>query len=168
MLKVAVTTRATAKGSYQQAEIDYKDIAKGQNSNKKIMSFNDKNVFDTVANAKPGEFYDVEIEKGDKFWEWKAVNKGGPSQSAQAGSQAKTPASPRSTYETPEERAKRQVLIVRQSSLSAAATSLGAGPKIQLDPQDVIAFAKIYEAYVFGDEEADIQDNSFYESDEPQ
>jgi hypothetical protein len=59
-------------------------------------------------------------------------------------------ASPRSTYETPEERAQRQILIVRQSSLSSAVALLTTGAKTAPSAQAVVDVAKEFEAYVFG------------------
>jgi hypothetical protein len=62
----------------------------------------------------------------------------------------KTNPSPKSTYETPEERAARQVLIVRQSSISSA-VEFAVAHKVK-DPQEVIAIAKQFEDYVFGND----------------
>ena len=53
-----------------------------------------------------------------------------------------------SNYETKEERAQRQVYIIRQSSISSAVELLGTGAKTA----DVIATAKEFEAYVFAKE----------------
>lgn len=53
-------------------------------------------------------------------------------------------------WETPEERAMRQVLIVRQSSLSSAVSCLTVGGKTPPKAGDVINLAKEFEAYVFG------------------
>jgi hypothetical protein len=74
-----------------------------------------------------------------------------PAQAAGAISQSKaaTPA-PRSNYETPEERAQRQVLIVRQSSLSSAVAMLTAGAKTPPKVEDVLALASRLEGFVFG------------------
>ncbi len=55
----------------------------------------------------------------------------------------------RSTYETPEERAKKQVYIVRQSSLSVARDNLAVGAKSPPDAESIIALARKFEAYVF-------------------
>ena len=73
--------------------------------------------------------------------------------SEDASTQAKQSAAPTrvtgSNYETKEERADRQVLIVRQSSLSNAVGTLAiAGGKATAN--DVISLAKLYEGYVLG------------------
>lgn len=65
----------------------------------------------------------------------------------------------RSNYETPEERAKRQVMIVRQSSITAALKlfELGGsgGGGFVPDEAQVITSAKIFEAYVLGEKHPD-------------
>ena len=53
-----------------------------------------------------------------------------------------------SNYETAEERARRQVYIIRQSSLGTAVELLGSGASVA----DVINTAKQFEAYVFSKE----------------
>ena len=65
---------------------------------------------------------------------------------------SKPSTSPKSTYETPEERAKRQVLIVRQSSLSSAIELLKTDKKSPTVPE-VLQVAKQFEAYVFGNDD---------------
>ena len=55
-----------------------------------------------------------------------------------------------SNYETKEERAARQVLIVKQSSLSTAVSALAVGAKSTPSAADVIAYAKQLEQYVMG------------------
>lgn len=61
-----------------------------------------------------------------------------------------TTASPKSTYETPEERAKKQIYIVRQSSISNAVDLLSVGQKSPPDVKAVLEAAKQFEDYVFG------------------
>ena len=55
-----------------------------------------------------------------------------------------------SNYETKEERAARQTLIVKQSSLSTAVAALAIGAKSSPSASDVIAYAKQLEQYVMG------------------
>jgi hypothetical protein len=57
--------------------------------------------------------------------------------------------SPKSTYETPEERAKKQIYIVRQSSIGSAIDMLSVGSKSPPKVDEVIAVAKQFEEYVF-------------------
>jgi len=146
------------KGKYKMAEVTFKDIAKGQTSSKKLMSFSNPVVYKTLVDAKKGEVYTIEMQKNDKgFWDWVAAgiatsvntgSTGSPEPSTKASGSTGY-ASPKSTYETPEERAKKQVYIVRQSSLSAAIDTLKTDKK-NPTPAEVIAVAKEYEAFVFG------------------
>jgi len=163
ILNVSVATVPTAKGSYQVADIAYKNNSfQGKVEGKKIMSFGaTKNSFGVLSIAQPGDSFEIEVVKNDKGYnDWVSATKGGaatPAAAPNAASKAAT-ASPRGTYETPEERAQRQVLIVRQSSLSSAASVLTAGVKTPPDADAVIALAKRFESYVFGTEAAVKQD----------
>lgn len=154
ILSVDIKTTPTAKGSYQTADVAYKNNSfQGKVEGKKVMSFGaTKDSFTTLATAQPGESYEVTIVKNDKGYnDWVSMAKAtaGAASPAAAPSKAATVA-PRSTYETPEERAQRQVLIVRQSSLSSAVNTLTAGAKTPPAVESVIALAKQYESYVFG------------------
>ena len=80
----------------------------------------------TLADLNKGDRFTAEMEKEGEFWNWKKLSKGvaentAPKQeaNASAGKQPYTPR-PNDTYETKEERAARQVMIVRQSSISSA------------------------------------------------
>ena len=157
ILSVDIKTVPTAKGSYQTADVAYKNNSfQGKVEGKKVMSFGaTKDSFSTLALAQPGESYEVTIVKNDKGYnDWVSMAKAeagasSPAVSAPAGGKAPA-ATPRSTYETPEERAQRQVLIVRQSSLSAAVNLLLAGAKTPPSVENVLAVAKQFEDYVFG------------------
>lgn len=146
------------KGKYKMAEITFKDLAKGQTSSKKLMSFSNPVVYKTLVDAKKGEVYTIEMQKNDKgFWDWTAASTATGVNTASGGSPETTTkasgssgfASPKSTYETPEERAKKQVYIVRQSSISAAIDTLKTDKK-NPSKEEVVSVAKFYEAFVFG------------------
>lgn len=146
------------KGKYKMAEITFKDLAKGQTSSKKLMSFSNPVVYKTLVDAKKGEVYTIEMQKNDKgFWDWTAASTATGVNTASGGSPEATTkasgssgfASPKSTYETPEERAKKQVYIVRQSSISAAIDTLKTDKK-NPSKEEVVSVAKFYEAFVFG------------------
>ncbi len=148
------------KGKYKMAEIAFKDLAKGQVSSKKLMSFGNPTVYKTLVDAKKGEVYEITMEKNDKgFWDWTAASisnsvdtssKGIPDAPKSTGF-----ASPKSTYETPEERAKKQVYIVRQSSLGHAIETLKTDKKVPTK-EEVVELAQFYEGYVFGVEQQPI------------
>ena len=156
ILSVDIKTVPTAKGSYQTAEIAYKNNTfQGKVEGKKIMSFGaSKKAFETLSTASSGDTFDVEVVKNDKGYnDWVGLTKGqaGAAVAAPSTAPGKTPtATPKSNYETPEERAQRQVLIVRQSSLSSAVSALTPGAKAPLKAEDIIALAQKLENYVFG------------------
>jgi hypothetical protein len=175
ILSFDIKTVPTAKGSYQTADVAYKNNSfQGKVEGKKVMSFGaTKDSFATLAQASPGQTYEVTIVKNDKGYnDWVSMAQAvpgaaSPAAPAATGSPGKPAASPRSTYETPEERAQRQVLIVRQSSLSSAAAVLTAGAKVPPSAQAVVALAKEFEAYVFGTEAADMSIEAMSSDDIP-
>ena len=133
------------KGKYQLAVVEYLN-QEGKQEKKNVVSFANKALYATLSTAKQGEVFDVQFAKNDKgYWEFTEANKtqGGVSQTKSASP------TPRSTYETPEERAARQVYIVRQSSISAAINILAVGAK-SLEVDKVLSVAKQLESFVFG------------------
>lgn len=150
-----VTTKPTARGSYQELEVVYKNLTfQGKVESKKIMSFGaGANSFKALAEASAGTTWEITVVKNDKGYnDWTVASPSdGVTQAAtQAVSKAATTPAPRSNYETPEERAQRQVLIVRQSSLSSAVAMLTAGAKTPPKVEDVLALASRLEGFVFG------------------
>jgi hypothetical protein len=100
--------------------------------------------------------FTVELEKGDKgFWEIVSISKGTnlPAQTAAQRREASTSTTsePRyksdktNTYETPEERALRQALIVRQSSVTTAQAMLGS----KASAADIFKLASEVENFVW-------------------
>jgi hypothetical protein len=144
----APNTHAAKNGrSYQSIEVTYKD-EQGQVKNKKLMSFSNPSVFNHIKGLAKGDQINLRTEKDAAgYWQWTGIGDDAPAGTAQA-----KPATggrvTGSNYETKEERAARQILIVRQSSLSSAVELLGTGKSVA----DVIATAKQFEAYVFGPE----------------
>lgn len=150
VLSATTTTVPTAKGSYQKLELAFKG-EDGKVLGKNIMSFGAAAVtFKVLAKAQGGEVYDITSVKNEAsgYWDWTNAAKG-EAGSALVASSASPPAvgTTKSTYETSEERARKQVYIVRQSSLSAAINYIGDTKKVSTN--DVIAVAKQFEAYVF-------------------
>lgn len=161
ILSVQITTTPTKTGSYQMADVAYKNNSfQGKVEGKKVMSFGaTANSFKTLATAQPNETYDVEVVKNDKGYnDWVSMQKAGdiPQPATVQGVQnvsnvqRGSTAAPRSTYETPEERAIKQVYIVRQSSLGVASGLLSVGAKTPPAADTVIDLAKKFEAFVFG------------------
>jgi len=160
----APNTHAAKNGrSYQSIEVTYKND-QGQVANKKLMSFSNPSVFNHIKGLAKGDSLNVQTEKdANGYWQWTGI--GGDIAVATENKQA-TPATggrvTGSNYETKEERAARQVYIIRQSSLSTAVELLGTGSKVA----DVIATAKEFESYVFS-KEADIDAINSLEDDLP-
>ena len=169
ILSVQSITAQGAKGPYQTLEVAFKNNTFGKVESKKVMPFGaQKSVFDALANAQTGSTFDITVVKNDKGYnDWTAAKQAVPGTPAPqaAGSINKPTAGNavqvKSTYETPEERAKKQVYIIRQSSLSAAIGSLSVGAKAALKASDVIAVAEEYYAWVMQSPEQAVKQDTF-------
>lgn len=150
-----ISVEVTNRGKFDQAEVTFKNLSfDGKVEAKKHMSFTSPAVFNRLKSAATGEEITVLREKDDKnYWQWIGLEEGGETQpqAAQAATKGTTTTqvAPKSTYETAEERAKKQVYIVRQSSISAAIDTLKTDKK-NPTKEEVVNLAKYYEAYVFG------------------
>ena len=138
-------THAAKNGrSYQSIEVMYKNDS-GQAASKKLVSFRNPTVFNHIKGLTKGDTVNVTtVKNSEGYWDWTGIEGEG----AVATQETKPATGGRvtgSNYETKEERATRQVYIIRQSSLSTAVDLLGQGAKVT----DVIATAKEFEAYVF-------------------
>lgn len=151
IIGVSIEDVKTAKGGYQKADVAYKD-EQGKTQGKKVMSFVNQKVFDVLKQAKSGDVFDVQSEKdANNYWQWVGITSGNsaPTSSTPAAMKSVTGnPSPKSTYETPEERAKKQVYIVRQSSISAA-IEFSKNVKALKSVEEVLATAKLFEEHVF-------------------
>ena len=154
----SLNTHSAKNGrQYQSLEITYKN-EQGQAQSKKLMSFSAPDVFKAAQSWTKGDSVNVSTKKDDNgYWQWiKILGEGEVDSQATVGAavtQGAKPAAARtSNYETPDERAARQVMIVRQSSLSNAVATLAlAGSNTtQGSPSEVIALAKQYENWVLG------------------
>lgn len=152
-----VTTPSSKGKPYTFLDLAYKNLTfQGKVEGKKIMSFGSTEAaFKTLSLATSGEVYDIEVVKNaagyNDFVSAVKANGASPASVATQRSAGVTgTTTPKSTYETPEERAKKQIYIVRQSSLSTAADLLSVGAKTAPDPLAVIEVAKKFESFVFG------------------
>ena len=137
-----------SKGKYNQLTIDYVDVGSGKEHTYKLMSFVNKDAYLLLKSAKIGDTFFVVTNKNDKgYWQWDQVSR--------EAMQPKANVSPRSTYETPEERAQKQIYIVRQSSLTNAIALLGSKAKVE----QVVSVARQFEQYVFGLDERESFDD---------
>lgn len=141
-------TQPTKTGkTFQFVEVAYKKD--GKLEGKKIVSFSNPNVFKTIQQFQQGDELTVEAEKdANGYWQWTSVTKASEAPQTAASTGGGTPKTTGGNWETKEERAARQVMIVRQSSISSAVALLGNKAKAS----DVIVVAKEFESYVMGTE----------------
>ena len=148
-LKVDVTT---APKGYKVAEIAYR-TDDGKTKGMKVLDFVQKDVFAVLKDVKPGDVLNAEFEKNPKgFWTFKTLESTGEKASAAVSSTPdKTPART-GNWETTAERAQRQIMIVRQSSLAQAVNYSELIKNTKADLEDIVAIAKVFESYVLGTE----------------
>jgi len=160
ILAVQSSTQTSKAGKpYQQLEVTYKNLTFNKVESKKLMPFGEnKSAFDTLANAKAGEVFDVEVVKNAAGYnDWPSVKQASPD-SVDVPTQATTltkgqTTTVKSTYETHEERAKKQVYIIRQSSLTNAINTLTPGTKSALSFDAVTSLAQQYASWVLMEQE---------------
>lgn len=144
-------THASKNGrSYQSIEVTYKG-SDGKVSAKKLMSFSNPSVFKTISGLAKGATIDVVTTKDDAgYWQWTGINDGSTVSTQPTTTQSASPTTrvTGSNYETAEERAARQRLIVRQSSLSAAVAISTVGAKT-LDKEAIKSLAQELTDWVF-------------------
>lgn len=107
-----------------------------------------KPVFAVASASKPGDILEATFKQNDKgFWEFASLS---PSSAQSVSADKPQAGASRGNWETAEERAARQVMIVRQSSLSnAIAYAAAQNPKgTALDMDAIIENAKVFENYV--------------------
>ena len=111
--------KKTGKGTYGQLTVTFKND-EGKVESKKLFDWSTpEETFLKLKLSKKGDTFAITREKNDKgFWDWKEI----ATQTAPVAKAAGTAAYTKPSYETADERAARQVLIVRQSSLGHALT----------------------------------------------
>lgn len=151
VIDVTENTKKSESGrTFQQLEVAYKN-EQGQPQLKKLISFSNPNVYKAAKDWVKGDVVNVTTVKNEKtgYWDWIGLEGDGVvAETKQASATVGPAAGARvtgSNYETKEERAARQVFIIRQSSLSTAVELLGQGKSVD----EVIRVAKQFEAYVF-------------------
>ena len=148
ILDVNIEHVVKGKSRYSKATVAYS--YDGQARTQNIMSFTNPAVFAKVQ-EKVGQEVEVTVGKNDAGYnEWRAVEEVGtaaPVTAAGLSSLAPTRVTG-SNYETPVERAAKQVYIVKQSSISAA-VSLAASNKEKATAAEIIATAQQFVDWVF-------------------
>lgn len=163
VVTAGVQTQTNSRGKPMQVlEVIYKNLTfQGKVENKKLFDFGaQKDAFTVLAAATSGQVYEIEVKKNDAGYnDWIKISKSDTAATVSTGTSTSTPPRPsggagtavtKGNWETPEERAKKQIYIVRQSSLTAAISTLTHGRKTELKPEEVIGLASEYEAFVFG------------------
>jgi len=151
VLSVSKTQHMTkANKPYFQLEVAYKG-EDGQVKGKKLMPFgSSKPAFDALVAAQSGEAWDISLVKEGEYWTWTAAKKSDGTTSAPSTSSSTPQTTQSSSYQGAKGNMDTQRYIVRQSSLSNAINLKGS--KASVD--EVIAVAKQFEAFVFGEEPA--------------
>lgn len=151
MSKITVlkSTRTKADKGYPIVELAYK-TEDGKTKGMKIFGFGaQKDNSEVAGNAKVGDVLEAQFQQNAKgFWEFGSLRSTGETAalSSTSVSAASVPASGgKGNWETSEERAARQVYIVRQSSVSSA---IALKPKASVS--EVIEVAREFEAFVMG------------------
>ena len=170
IINVQAATKPTKTGkTYVQLDVAYKNLTReGKIEGKKIMPFQNPDVHANLQKATMGQVFEVTTVKEGEYWQWsnvqevaKGSNMEPQTSAASSGYASKGTPSPKSTYETPEERAARQRLIVRQSRLSNAVETLKVDKK-GVDPTEALKLAERYVGWVFGEEaKVDVPDVDF-------
>jgi len=158
IISVGTPQTVPTKGgkSYQFIEVVFKKDGKVEG--KKIMDFVNPTVFKSLQNLSAGQSVTITQEKsapnnqGQSFWQWQAIDTSGaapqnttPSTASTGGGATKSTGS---NWETKEERAEKQVMIVRQSSLANAVALAAATSDKKASAESVIQTARTFESYV--------------------
>lgn len=159
------TTKPTKAGSYQQLEVAYKNLESGKLESKKLMSFvKPDSAYKTLNDAKIGDQFTITSLKkeGEQYWTWteaSPIAPGSPVTASTSASGAGTATTPRtSTYETPEERAKKQVFIIKQSCLAQAIAATSVGAKSPPSRSTILEEAQAYVDWVMGEKKVSVLD----------
>jgi hypothetical protein len=162
-----IQTEISNKGKYNQLEVTYKNLEAGKVESKKLMSFvQPDQPYKALADAKAGNVFTVTMEKeesskdGKSYWVWKQAEQAAPGAASKMSTAPTTTGytAPKSNYETPEERAKKQVYIVRQSSLSNAIALLSVGAKLPPSTELVLQEAQKFTDFVFSEPKVSLAD----------
>lgn len=160
IVDVAVEVGKPGPKGWSKAVVSY--VGPKGPSKQTIMSFKAPTLFKAIQDAvgKTVEVATVQNEKG--YWDWTGIT-----EAAATAPQGTRPGAPATkpyvdTRETPAERAQRQVMIVKQSSLSNAVNTLVAGAKAPPDPKAVLELAQTFVDWVMDiDLEPTTDENGF-------
>lgn len=165
VIEVQVNVQVPKKGggSYPGCILTYRDKdgkAAEQAFHENAFKYNAP-MLEALKDLSSGDTFVMEKEKKGDFWNVLSITKTtGMTNAIVIPVAASSPAKPAgkvvgSNYETPEERAKKQVYIVRQSSITAALSYFTLNKTAKASTEDILAVAKEFEKYVFAMEEVD-------------
>lgn len=151
--EVTVETVTKGKNRYQIANVSY--TYNGETRGQKIFSFSNPTVFKEIQEVAPGSTVEVDLAKDDRgYTQWAKITVG---EKAAASAPAGTNRVVGSNYETREERAARQVLIVRQSCLAQAVATLAINPDGRPVPAEYVTeLADTYVDWVMNGNQEDL------------
>ncbi len=172
-----LTTQTTthmnkANKPYQQLEVTYKNNTFGKVESKKLMPFGvQEGAFKALASSQQGDIFEVTVVKNAAgFNDWTEVKQQAPgavvsptapAYGANPTNKGSNTVAVKSTYETPDERAKKQVYIIRQSSISAAINTLSVGSKVAPAVESVLNLAQDYYNWVMQSPEEVVKQDIF-------
>lgn len=146
-----VTPVSSGKAHYEKLLVHYSE--NGASRKTSLLSFKVPSLTDFLKNTPKGSVIEVELVQSGEYLNWvgaKLANVAAPQAT-------KSFAAPKSNYETPDERAYRQVLIVRQSCLAQAVASFG--DSVASTDSDIICeIAQEFVDWVFSGQESQPQD----------
>ena len=140
-IRLLKTPSTVAKGNYTELTVDFRNLVTDKVGSRKILSFKFPDVFVALKDAQPDSEWTVNDVKNQEsgFFDWVGIKAGveaggevvAVAQSSSQGVAGRPKSAPvaQREWEDREERARRQVLIVRQNALSNAVTLLGVGAK---------------------------------------
>lgn len=107
-------------GKFEKMSLTY--IRDGKKTERKLVAINKtKECIQKLQQMKAGDVVEIDMEKEGDFWNWQDATKVEPVKAADVKSNSYQR---QSTYETPEERATKQVYIIKQSSITNAINML--------------------------------------------
>jgi hypothetical protein len=144
---ISTSFTKTAKGGYSTAEVDYTDEG-GRPKKKKIMSFANPKVFDTLKGANPGDVFQVTEKQDGQYTNWATIEASSAADRSAAKPTTTGSASVgyKPEYETRDERNARQRSIIRQSCLAQAVAWLNKDTDVTRE--DVLETADTFVAWV--------------------
>lgn len=161
IIKTTAEPQSKGKANWTKLNVVFRNLDTDKIDGRNLVSFN-KVAYEALKDAVRDEVYElteVKNEKGyDEIVKVTKLDAGEQSSNAPVasgtqsgnskGSSVGNYTTPRSNYETPEERANRQVLIVRQSSITAALKFFELTKTKFSSVQDVTGLASDFENYV--------------------